>query len=1103
MFLSDYVHRYQRLFCTLVVATCLLLNGGIRAGETIRMASAPHLSPDGKTLAFSWAGDLWTVSSAGGVARRLTHVASREADPKISPDGKRIAFSSDRNGSVQTYVMSIDGGEPTQLTFHSDGSRVAGWFPDGQSLLIRGQRDQYWRHAERFFRIAADKRSAEQLLFDAYCSEPSISPDGTKVLFNREGERWWRKGYAGSRAAQIWEYNLKEKKFTEIVNRDSESRMPVWRGNDGRAFLYVSGEGGSFNLWARHIESGEEEQLTDFGDDSVLWPTASANGSTIVFRHLFDFYRIDEKQAAPQKIEITIEGDQGYEDRLRRTLTTATDASFSQDGLEIAFIAGGDLWVMDTVLLEPQQVTDTVEFERDVAFSPDGNSLLYISDRGGQSDIWLATRSDEQRYWWQNEQFNHKQITDDGEMETSLAWNSAGDKISFVRSLGTLRIMKLDGSEMRDLVQSWNRPRYDWSPDGKWMVYSLSDAEFNRDIFIAPIDGSREPFNLSRHPDNEYFPKWSPDGRMISFVGRRQGDEVDIYYVFLTADQDEVSSRDRKLESALERLNKSRPKSKPKDDAKKEENGETKEKAEEKDEKKAGEKEEKVAKVEIDFSGIYERIKRVSINNTSETSLLWSPDSKRLAFQATVDGKRGTYTISIPDNPKPTLLTTTTGSNARWLSKGNSIVWLVSGKPASHSGTGGVAKSYSFTARQQLSQSARHVAAFDECWRAMRDNFYDGNLNHRNWDSVRRKYRVAAASAKNITMLADVVHMMLGELNGSHLGFRVSSQSNPPAWRETTAHLGVRFVAGFQGPGLKIRDLLPDSPASRVKSRLAVGEVILAIDGQPVDPAMDLTTVLNVVLPCDMKLKVKGVDDVEREVTIRPYSYSSARGALYEKWIDDSQQAVSAASDGRLGYMHIRGMNMSSFYRFERELYEVAAGKDGIVIDVRENGGGSTTDHLLTILTQPVHAITVPRGGSEPGYPQDRKIYATWRKPIVVLCNQNSFSNAEIFSHAVKTLKRGKVVGVTTAGGVISTGSTRIMDLGTLRMPFRGWYVLGTGEDMERNGAVPHHILWPKPGELPQGKDRQLQRAIKALSADVKKWKKIPRPTLRNASDRD
>jgi tricorn protease len=192
---------------------------------------------------------------------------------------------------------------------------------------------------------------------------------------------------------------------------------------------------------------------------------------------------------------------------------------------------------------------------------------------------------------------------------------------------------------------------------------------------------------------------------------------------------------------------------------------------------------------------------------------------------------------------------------------------------------------------------------------------------------------------------------------------------------------------------------------------------------------------------------------------------------------------------------------MDSFRKFEEELYDAGAGKDGLVIDVRDNGGGSTADLLLTALTQPRHAIAVPRGGG-PGYPQDRTVFATWTKPIVVLCNQNSFSNAEIFSHAIKTLKRGHVVGVPTAGGVISTGGTPIMDVGFLRMPFRGWHLIDTGEDMELNGAVPDFIVWPEPGDIARGKDTQVEKAVQVLLDDVKAWKARPQPKLKKASER-
>jgi tricorn protease len=344
--------------------------------------------------------------------------------------------------------------------------------------------------------------------------------------------------------------------------------------------------------------------------------------------------------------------------------------------------------------------------------------------------------------------------------------------------------------------------------------------------------------------------------------------------------------------------------------------------------------------------------------------------------------------------------------------------------------------------------------------------------------------------------------MMLGELNASHLGFSPSlSSPSGQGWKDVTPHLGIRWDRSHPGPGLRILDIVPGTPADRAVHELEAGGVIAKIDGKNVGPGTNLAILLNGRLDRNITLTVVEGPEKTRDVTLRPIAYTSIHNHLYNKWIRDNLAKVERASDGTLGYLHVRSMNWTSFLTFERELYSAGAGKDGLVIDVRENGGGFTADYLLTALTQPLHAITVGRGGG-PGYPQDRKVYASWNKPIVVLCNQNSFSNAEIFAHAIKTLKRGKVVGVRTAGGVISTSHRSIMDLGNLRTPLRGWYVLGTGEDMERNGAVPDVILWPAPGDMPAGRDEQLTKAIEVLSADVRAWKARPRPKLRKASER-
>jgi tricorn protease len=1119
----------------LSAAVVLVLATACTAAEPIRLANNPALSPDGAVLAFDWNGDIWTVASAGGVARPLTRHPARDRQPRFSADGKEIAFISDRSGSAQVHVVPAVGGSPRQLTFHTAGYSLQEWTPDGR-LLVAASRDHFWRHAERFFLVNPARRQAEDMLFDDYGHDGALSPDGRRLLFVREGAPWWRKGYHGSQAGQVWLYDLDQKSFQKVLADDGGCLWPLWKP-DGKGFYFVAARSGSFNLWEHDLASGKDRQRTHFSDDSVVYPCISRDGSTIVFRHLFDLYRLRPGTSeAPTKLDIVCDSDQPAERIEHRVLQQATEAAFTSDGLEIALIAGSDLWVMDTELREPVAVTATAEEERSPVFSPDGTALLFLADRDARCDLYRATRADKARNWWQNEQFKVERLSDDGEAKADLRFSPDGSKISYIRGRGDLYVADPDGKNARRVLASWDRPDYDWSPDGKWLVYARYDADFNRDIWLMPLDGSRPPYNLSRHPYNDQEPVWSPDGRLIAFTGRRGLTEVDIHYVWLRAEDDEKEGHERGVEKALEKINKVR---KP---APRRPGGQ------------GGGDEPAAApakpEVLIDFDDLHRRVRTISIPDSTETGLFWSPDGKRLAFTATVEGRRGTYAVDFPDDLKPKLLSAQTGTQARWLKQGNQIVWLSNGLPASLTpggaaptpapaaptgrpgGRGGAPRTpaapaaaaessadggsgYRFRALQRLDLRQRNRAAFDLCWRTMRDAYYDEHLGNRDWDAVRRKYLDVAGEAPDMEAFSTVVQLMLGELNGSHLGFSPAGGAGGPGrrggpaaaepagttWVETTAHLGLRFEAGGKGPGLKVRDVLAGGPADHKKSRISAGEVVLAIDGTAVNPDMDLTTVLNGPLERDVRLRVRGGDGKERDVTLRPIPFARASALLYEAWLDGNRKAVERASKGTLGYLHISAMSQPSFLKFEEELYAAGAGKDGLVIDVRENGGGNTADHLLTALTQPVHAITVPRGG-EPGYPQDRKVYATWNKPIVVLCNQNSFSNAEIFSHAIKTLKRGRLVGVPTAGGVISTGATSIMDVGTLRLPGRGWHLIGDGSDMELNGAVPDVLVWPQPCELPRGHDVQLEKALEVLREDVKAWKARPRPPLVKASER-
>lgn len=1087
----------------------LLILGGLwgemqaQAGELL-LPSQPTVSPDGATIVFHCEGDLWTVPSTGGVAKRLTTHPGREWEPVFSPDGQQLAFLSDRTGSAQVFVMPADGGPARQVTHHTAGYSIQDWTPDGNSLMVSGQRDHYWRDADRFFLVNLEKRQAEQLLFDGWGVDGRLSPDGRKVLYVRGGERWWRKGYRGSRSGQIWLYDRDEKTHTQILQRETESLWPLWKP-DGQGFYFVSGENSDgFNLWEYTFEGEQSRQLTRFDADSAVFPTISRDGSTLVFRHLFHLYVLKPgADPLPKRLKIEYGGDRALPEVWRRQFTRADNVSFTGDGLEVAFTAGGDLWVMDTDLREPRQVTQTPEEEREPIFSADGKTLYFISDQQGQTDLWKAEPTTPGTPFWESREFQLTRLTNSADVEFDLTMSPDEEHLFFQRKRGELWMMRLDGTGQKRLHSHWGALRYSISPDGKWIATSYEDEDFNDDIYIFPVDGSREPYNVSRHPADDYSPIWSPDGKILAFTGRRGLDgNLDIHYVYLRR-EDDLESRDRKLEEAREKFRKARPQAKP-DEAKP---NDQKPAPEEKKPEggRPADKKKDLPEVRIDFEDLYRRVKTVSLSGGSASNLVFSPDSKKLAFSTKINDRAGTYTIEFPDKLRPTFWSASTGSLAHWLPKTKTIVWLSGGVPGSL-GTNGSETKYPFRVEQEVDRSARYQTTFDQCWRVMRDHWYDERLGNRNWDEVRRKYLDAAGQVSDFPRLSTIIHLMLGELNGSHLGFTgndLPGPGSPQQWTEQTAHLGVRFDAGHRGPGVKIRDVLPNGPADKAGNRLFADELILAIDGVTIDPTYDLTQVLNGSLARDLVLTVRNAEEPpeEREVTIRPISFSAARELLYEKVMRDRFELVGEKSEGKLGYLHIRAMNQPSFELFQKHLYELGYGKEGLIIDVRDNGGGFITDHLLTALTQPRHAITVARDGV-PGYPQDRSIYATWHKPVVVLCNQNSYSNAEIFSHAIQGLGRGKVVGVPTAGGVISTGAVRILDVGTLRYPFRGWYSKWTGEDMELNGAVPDVILWPEPGQLPAGQDVQLEKAIEVLSQQVAEEKAQPPVKLRKATER-
>lgn len=1117
------------------VALAASLVQGAAAREDIRLAARPTLSPDGNTLVFTWDGDLWRAPVKGGRAVPLTTHPAEDHWPCFSPDGKQVAFQSGRTGSRQVFTMPARGGTPRAVTAHTEGYTPLEWMPDGDGILTTVWRDYNGLIGRRLLQVDARGRRADRLLVDAYGDHGTVSPDGTRVLFTREGENLYRKGYRGSKASQVWMLTLETGAFAQPVSDPGGCRSPLWRP-DGRGFYYVSAQSGCFNIWEHDLDSGEDTQHTFFDEDAVILPAISRDGNTIVFRNLFDFYRYHPGSGEPpQVIRLWHTVDRSRSNSIRRWYEKVWNdgewgsLDWTDDGLEMVFTAGGNAYVMDIVLREPRLVAGGPGLHAlEAVFTPDRERILLLMDAGDRVFIQRAVRADPDAYWWQNHDFVLETLNDETTSKVNLTVSPDGNHIAYVENARDLMLADANGADPRLLLHALEMPYYEWSPDSRWMVASRKDDFDNWDVWIHAVDGSTPPYNVSRHPDYDGAATWSPDGRKLAFIGEREiRKELDLFYVYLRQEDEDKLARDRSWEEALERMRRERGDDKsepePSEDQEKEEEKEPEtpspdpeapdeaeappadgepeapaEQAESESEPEAQTADESL--VQIDFEGLADRVRRISISGSRESAPFWSHDSKALAFSSTIAGRKGTYKVVIPDALKPEFMNARTGSGARWITKGSKILWLSDGVPTAYT------EQYPFKVYQETDLAAYRRLGFRQIWRRLKDSFYDEGFNGLDWDAQLTKYEDMAASAPTSAAFSRVVAMLQGELNASHTGFKSSDSlwkpwKAPDNWTVKTAHLGVRFAAPDGEPGWLVHDVLCDGPADRDQSRLEPGDRLLALDGRSLPADAPRATFLNGLMDRMIRLQVRAPEGTEREVLIRPIDYDRARVLVREQWIEASRDRVEERGGGGLAYVHINKMNWDTFYRFEREIFAIGYGKEGMIIDVRNNEGGFTADHLLTILCRPRSAVTIPRGG-QPSYPRGYLSHLSWDKPVVVLCNQYTGSNGEIFSHAIKELGRGKLVGVPTQGAVISTPNTRILELGTLNLPRRAWFVASTGQDMEGNGAAPDTILWPTPGDLPAGRDPQLDAATDLLAQEVAAENARELPALTYARER-
>ncbi|MFZ1691742.1 MAG: S41 family peptidase [Flavobacteriales bacterium] len=1051
------------------------------------------ISPDGQIIAFCYHGDIWRVPASGGDAVALTTNEAYDHTPVWSRDGKQIAFTSNRHGNNDVFVMPASGGAPTRLTFHGNGEMASDFSADNSQVIFYGTRQDDVKHQQfpvgglgELYTVPAKGGRPMQVSTIAM-QNARYSPDGKLIAYHdRKGyEDNWRKHHTSSVTRDIWTFNPATKEYKQLTTFAGEDRNPVF-SKDGATLYYLSEESGSFNILKMPVAGGSSTQVSRFNDHPLRYLSLS-DGGVLCFSYRGELYTMREGSEA-KKVEVRINSDGRYNPLQTINVGSADEYAISPNGKEIAFIHRGEVFVSSVAEGTSRRITDTPEQERNVSFSPDGRTILYASERGQSWDLYTTSLvRKEEKYFFNATLLKEEALLTTPAEEFQCAYSPDGKEVAYLEERTTLKVLNLATKQMRVIVpgnknysyadgDQW----YEWSPDSKWFTVNfLHDKQWIGQVGIVSAEGGKEIINLTRSGYGGDSPRWAMEGKAIVYTSARDGQknhaswggEADAYAIFLTQEAFDKFKM-TKEEAALAK----------EDEEKKEEGKDEKDKSgsprSARDDKKGkDEKKEEVKPIKIEFAGIEYRRVRLTPNSSALSGALLSKDGEKLYYTAAFE--KGTDLWQYEIRTREAKIINKMGDGwaygLNWDKDAKKLFYLNNGSVNYYDTEKSENKGVGTGGEMVLNEAAERAYLFEHIWRQVKKKFYRIDLQGVDWDKYKAEYQRYLPHINNNFDMAELCSEMLGELNASHTGagFRFHMPTG-----DETATLGC-FFANEPGPGLKIAEIMPRSPLTKEGIKVKAGHVIEKIDGVEVTADMDWSMLFNRKGNKPMLLHMYDPKAKTRwEETVKPLPEGGDYDMLYKRWVERCRHLVDSLSGGQLGYVHVQGMNDWSF----RTVYEEALGryhdKKGLVVDTRFNGGGWLHDDLATFLNGKTYMTFLPRDqnlGTEPHF--------KYQRPSVVVMSESNYSDAHMFPVTYRALGIGKLVGMPVPGTGTAVWWEGLQNGMWFGIPQVGM-VDNAGNYLENQQLEPDVKQTLEPGLVSQGRDQQLEAAVKVLLGD-------------------